>query len=154
MTMLFEYSGSQPSILHEWISLVMLGTYMVHSLCSWMTSCRIVTLPVTHVMEFTEECLSGFWTYVHALLSIYFWLPGTWAKMTRSRWSYRQTFFFFKVTFNQESWQYVPYSVYKLIWHKSFQRIFSYLTLPILQTIINSQKYSVQSCLNRHKGSY
>ena len=34
------------------------------------------------------------------------------------------------------------------------QRIFSYLTLPILKTIINLQKCSVQNCHHRHKGSY
>ena len=34
------------------------------------------------------------------------------------------------------------------------QRIFSYLTLPILRTIINLQKCSVQSYHHRHKGSY
>ena len=34
------------------------------------------------------------------------------------------------------------------------QRILNYLTLPILQTIINLQKCSVQSCHHRHKGSY
>ena len=41
--------------------------------------------------EFTEECLIVFWTYVHALLCVYFWLFVTWAKITRSRWSYIQT---------------------------------------------------------------
>ena len=34
------------------------------------------------------------------------------------------------------------------------QRIFSPLTLSILKTIINLQKFSVQSCHHRHKGSY
>ena len=34
------------------------------------------------------------------------------------------------------------------------QRIFSYLTLPILKAIINLQKCSVQNCHHRHKGSY
>ena len=36
----------------------------------------------------------------------------------------------------------------------AFSRIFSYLTLPILNTIINVQIYSVQSCHHRHKGLY
>ena len=36
----------------------------------------------------------------------------------------------------------------------AFQRIFSYLTLPILKTNINLQKCSVQSCSNIHKESY
>ena len=44
-------------------------------------------------MEFTEECLTVFWTYVHVLLCVY---PSTWAKMTRSRWSYIQTYTFSK----------------------------------------------------------
>ena len=33
---------------------------------------RNVTSTVTHVMEFTEERLSVFWTYVHALLCVDF----------------------------------------------------------------------------------
>ena len=103
---------------HEWISLVMLGTCMVYPLCSWMTTYRNVTSThVTHVLEFTEEYLTVFWTNVHALLCVYFWLPDTLAKMTRSRWSYNTNVYIFKVTFNQESWQYVPYSVCKLIRH-------------------------------------
>ena len=44
-----------------------------------------VTSNVTHFMEFTEECLTVFWTYVHTLVCVYFWLLGTWAKLTRSR---------------------------------------------------------------------
>ena len=52
---------------------------------------RNVTSNVTHVMEFTEECLTVFG---HALLCVYFWLLGSWAEMIRSRSSYRQTYAF------------------------------------------------------------
>ena len=37
---------------------------------------------------------------------------------------------------------------------QSSQSIFSPLTLSILKTITNLQKFSVQSCHHRHKGSY
>ena len=43
-----------------------------------MTTYRNVTSTVTHVMEFTEECSTVFWTYVHVLLCVYFWSLGTW----------------------------------------------------------------------------
>ena len=44
---------------------------MVYPSCSLMTTYRNVTLTVSHVTEFTEECLIVFWTYVHALLCVY-----------------------------------------------------------------------------------
>ena len=58
---------------------------MVYISCCSMTTYRNVTSTVTHVMEFTEESLTVFWTYVHALLCVYFWLLGTWAKIKGSR---------------------------------------------------------------------
>ena len=82
ITMLFVYKGSIAQHL-TWVSLVMLGTCMVYQSCSWMTTYRNVTSTLTHFMEFTEECLTLFWTYVHTLVCVYFWLLGTWAKMTR-----------------------------------------------------------------------
>ena len=83
-------------IWHEWISLVMLGTCMVYSSCFWITTYRNVLSTVIHALEFTEEYLTVFWTNVYALLCVYFWLLGTWAKMTSSRWSYIQTYTFSK----------------------------------------------------------
>ena len=44
---------------------------MVYPSCSLMTTYRNVTSTVTHVMEFTEECLTVFWT-VYALLCVLF----------------------------------------------------------------------------------
>ena len=76
--------------------LFMLVTCIVYPSWFWMATYRNVTSTVTHVMEFTEECLTVFWTYVYALLCIWFWLLGTWAKITRSRWSYIQTYTFSK----------------------------------------------------------
>ena len=58
---------------------------MVYLSCCLMTTYHNVNSTVPHVMELTEECLTVFWTYVHALLCTYFWLLGTRAKMTRSR---------------------------------------------------------------------
>ena len=77
-----------------------------------MTAYRNVTLTVTNVMEFTKECLTVFWTYVHALLCVYFWLLGQDDKITLILYT---NVYILKVTFNQESWQYVPKSVCKLI---------------------------------------
>ena len=97
MTMLFEYNGSLAQHF-TWMNFSCYAGDMHGSpimfLNDYLPYCNFAC--TTHVMEFTEECLSGFWTYVHALLIIYFWLPGTWAKMTRSRWSYMQTFTFSK----------------------------------------------------------
>ena len=45
---------------------------MVYQLCSLVTTYRNVISTVTYVMEFTEECLTVFWTYVHALLCVFY----------------------------------------------------------------------------------
>ena len=68
-----------------------------------MTTYRNVTSTVTHVMEFTEECLTVFWTYVHALLCVLFlvtWHLGQDDKMTLILYT---NVYIFKDTFNQES---------------------------------------------------
>ena len=52
-------------------------------------------------MELTEERKIVFWTYVHALLCIYFWLQDD--KITLILYT---NAYIFKVSFNQESWQY------------------------------------------------
>ena len=73
-----------------------------------MTTYRNVTSTKTHVMEFTEECLIVFWTYVHALLLVYFlvtWHLGQDDMITLILFTNVNIF---KVTFNLESWQYVP----------------------------------------------
>ena len=73
-----------------------------------MTAYRNVTLTVTNVMEFTEECLTVFWTYVHALLCVNFlvtWHLGQDDKITLILYT---NVYILKVTFNQESWQYLP----------------------------------------------
>ena len=70
-----------------------------------MTTYRSVALTVTHVMEFTEEYLNVFWTYAHALLCVYFWLLGQDDKIILIIYT---NVYISKVTFNQESWQYVP----------------------------------------------
>ena len=126
-----------------------LGTCMVHQSCTYQN----VTSTVTHFMEFTEEFLSVFWTYVHALLCVYFWLLGTWAKITRSRWSYIQTHTFSKWHLTKRAGN-MCHNLNVSWYDTAFLRLFSYLTLPILKTIINLQKCSVQSCHHRHKGSY
>ena len=46
-------------------------------------------------MEFTEECLTVFWIYVHVMLNIY-------NKIARILYT---NVYIFKVIFNQESWQ-------------------------------------------------
>ena len=94
MPMLFQYSGSLAQRLTRMN--FSCNAADMHGLpsYSWMTAYRNVTLTETIVMEFTDECLTVFWTYVHAFLCVYFWLLGTWAKMTRSRWSYIQTYTF------------------------------------------------------------
>ena len=69
---------------------------MVYPSCFWMTTYRNVTSTVTHVMEFTEECLNVLWAYVHAFLCVSFLLLDTWAKMTRTLWSYILTYTFSK----------------------------------------------------------
>ena len=97
-----------------------------------MTTYRNVTSTVTHVMEFTEECLTVFWTYVHALLCA---------------WHLDQDD---KITL-------ILYTICMLADMKQpSQRIVSYLTLPFFKkkTIINLQKCRVHSCHHRHKGSH
>ena len=115
-----------------------------------MTTYRNVTSTVTHVMEFTEECLTVFYIYVHALLCFFLviWHLGQDDKITLILYT---CVYIFKVTFNHESWQYVQLSDGMPL---PSQRIFSPLTLSILKTIINLQKFSVQSCHNRHKELY
>ena len=39
----------------------------------FITHCN-VTLTVTNVMAFPEECLDVFWIYANALFWVYFWL--------------------------------------------------------------------------------
>ena len=72
-----------------------------------LTTYRYITSTVTHYMEFTEECLTVFLTNVHALLCVIF---GYLAPGTRSQDHVDLIYnvYIFKVTFNQESWQYVP----------------------------------------------
>ena len=124
---------------------------MVYPSYSWMTTYRNVTSTVTNVVEFTEECLTVFWTYGHALLCVYFWLLGTWAKMTRSCWYYIQTYTFSKWHLTKRAGN-MCHNLYVSWYDTAFSSIFSYLTLPIVKTIINLQKCSVQSCHYRHKG--
>ena len=76
---------------------------MVYPSCFCMTTYRNVTLTVTHVMEFTEEFLTVFWTYEHALLCA--WHLDQNDKIMLILYT---KIYIFKVTFNQESWQYVP----------------------------------------------
>ena len=69
---------------------------------------------VTHVLEFTEEYLTVFWIKVHALfwrLFLVIWHLGQDDKITLILYT---NVYIFKVIFNQESWQYVLYSVCKL----------------------------------------
>ena len=103
-------------------------------------------------MEFTEECLTVFWISVFALLCVFFFgymAPGPrWHDHFDTCITYIS-----KVTFNQESWQYVRYSVYMLICH-SLLKGFSVLKHYPFKKIINLQKFSVQSCHHMHKGSY
>ena len=47
-----------------------------------MTTYRNVPSTLTYVIEFTEECLTVFWIYVHVMLCIYIWLFGTWGMTT------------------------------------------------------------------------
>ena len=73
-----------------------------------MTAYRYVTLTVTNVMEFTEECFD-------CLLDL---CPCTVMRLFLVTWHLRQddkitlilytNVYILKVTFNQESWQYVP----------------------------------------------
>ena len=138
-------------IWHEWISLVMLDTCMVYPSCSWMTTYRNVASTVTHVLEFTEEYLTVFWTNVHALLCVNFGLLGTWAKMTRSHWSYIQTYTFSKwhLTMGAGNMCHILYvSWYDTVFSKDFQLFNS--TNFKKNPIINLQTCSVQSCHHRH----
>ena len=75
-----------------------------------MTTYHNVISTVTPVMEFTEKCLTVFWTYVHALLCA--WHLDQDDKITLILYI---NVYIFKVTVNQDSWQYVSQSVCKLI---------------------------------------
>ena len=80
-----------------------------------MTTYRNVTSTVTHVLEFTEEYLTVFWTNVHAFLMRLFlvtWHLGQDDKIALILYT---NVYIFKVTFNQGSWQYKSLSVCKLI---------------------------------------
>ena len=70
MTMLFQYTGS----LAQHLTKVNFSCYAgdMHGLPIMFLNdyTRNVTSTVTHVMEFTEECLTVF---RHALLCVYFW---------------------------------------------------------------------------------
>ena len=48
---------------------------------------------VTNVMEFTEDWLTVFWTYVHALLYVYFWLLGDHVDLKNKRLHFQSDFY-------------------------------------------------------------
>ena len=73
-----------------------------------MTTYHNVTSSVTHVMELTEECLTVFLdlcTCIVMRLFLVAWHLGQDDKITLILYT---NVYIFKVTFNQESWQYVP----------------------------------------------
>ena len=76
-----------------------------------------------------------------------------WTKMTRSRWSYIQTYTFSKWHLTKRAGN-MCHNLYVSWYDAAFLRNFSYLALPILKTIINLQKCSVKNCHHRHKASY
>ena len=73
-----------------------------------MTTNRNVTLTVTHVMEFTEECLTYLLDVCPCIVMRLFlvtWHLGQDDKITLILYT---NLYIFRVTYNQESWQYVP----------------------------------------------
>ena len=59
-------------------------------------------------MESTEECLTVFWTYVHALLCGFFFVTWHLGQDDKITLILDTNVYILKVTINQESWQYVP----------------------------------------------
>ena len=68
---------------------------------------HLLFLTVTHVVEFTEECLTvfGLMSCIVMRLILVTWHLGHDNKITLTLYT---NVYIFKVTFNQESWQYVP----------------------------------------------
>ena len=71
----------------------------------------------------------------------------------RSRWSYIQTYTFSKWHLTKRAGN-MCHNLYESWYDTAFSKDFQLFNITFLKTIINLQKYSVQSCHHRHKGSY
>ena len=59
-------------VMVEWLFLAVPRGCLQFVIVVFPDHTHLLFSTATHVMEFTEECLTVFWTYAHALLCVYF----------------------------------------------------------------------------------